>query len=145
MFSSNWNLYYIVLHLFQAKDNYNITLVERLIRIITLVTQSSNKVRLCTLELCLSLLKQLVAEPGKSYLQDRHLAGIENARECSAQMLRNFYKVWYVDIFVFRLLDYSILLCVSMNIEFQYIASQIHIVVIAMLCFNVEFSYGILI
>ncbi|XP_053391680.1 protein CLEC16A-like isoform X2 [Mercenaria mercenaria] len=76
----------------EAKDNYNILLVERLIRIITLASQPGSKVRLSTLELSIRLLKQLVYTPGKSYLQDRHLACIENARECSNQLLRNFYK-----------------------------------------------------
>ena len=68
-------------------------LVERLIRIITLASQQGSKVRLATLELSIKLLKQLVYKPGHSYLQDRHLASIENGRECSTQLLRNFYKV----------------------------------------------------
>ncbi|CAG2208675.1 CLEC16A [Mytilus edulis] len=61
----------------ETKDHYNVALVERLIRIITLASQSGNKVRLSTLELTIKLLKQLV---------------IENARECCTQLLRNFYK-----------------------------------------------------
>ncbi|KAK3089654.1 hypothetical protein FSP39_005390 [Pinctada imbricata] len=76
----------------EAKDHYNIALVERLIRIITLACQHGIKVRLSTLELSIKLLRQLVFRPGRSYLQDRHLACIENARECSTQLLRNFYK-----------------------------------------------------
>ncbi|KAK3607429.1 hypothetical protein CHS0354_035123 [Potamilus streckersoni] len=76
----------------KTKDCYNVALVERLIRIITLACQHGSKVRLATLELCIRLLKQLVYQPGKSYLQDRHLACLENARECSTQILRNFYK-----------------------------------------------------
>ncbi|VDI76776.1 protein CLEC16A [Mytilus galloprovincialis] len=76
----------------ETKDHYNVALVERLIRIITLASQSGNKVRLSTLELTIKLLKQLVYMSGKSYLQDRHLASIENARECCTQLLRNFYK-----------------------------------------------------
>ena len=55
--------------------------------------KTDSKVRLCTLELTIKLLQQLVYTPNKSYLQDRHLACIEAARECSAQILRNFYKV----------------------------------------------------
>jgi len=43
--------------------------VERLIRIITMATQQGSKVRLSTLELCIRLLKQLVASPEHSYLQ----------------------------------------------------------------------------
>ncbi|XP_060588288.1 protein CLEC16A-like isoform X2 [Ruditapes philippinarum] len=76
----------------EVKDNYNVLLVERLIRIMTLASQPNSKVRLSTLELSIRLLKLLVYTPGKSYLQDRHLACIENARECSNQLLRNFYK-----------------------------------------------------
>ncbi|XP_071105280.1 protein CLEC16A-like [Haliotis cracherodii] len=76
----------------EAKDHYNIALVERLIRIITLACQASSKVRLATLQLSIKFLRQLVIQEGKSFLQDRHLACIENARECSTQMLRNFYK-----------------------------------------------------
>ncbi|XP_005104406.1 protein CLEC16A [Aplysia californica] len=75
-----------------CKDNYNLFLVERLIRIIELACQTGNKVRLATLEMSTRLLKQLVNKEDKSYLQDRHLACIENARECCTQLLRNFYK-----------------------------------------------------
>ena len=52
-----------------------------------------SKVRLSTLELTIRLLKLLVYREEQSFLQDRHLACIENARECSTQLLRNFYKV----------------------------------------------------
>ncbi|XP_033751151.1 protein CLEC16A-like isoform X2 [Pecten maximus] len=76
----------------ETKDHYNVALVERLIKIITLACQHESKVRLCTLELAIQLLKQLVYTPDKSYLQDRHLACVEAARECSTQLLRNFYK-----------------------------------------------------
>ncbi|PVD38671.1 hypothetical protein C0Q70_01290 [Pomacea canaliculata] len=76
----------------KSKDNYNILLVERLIRIIEQACQSGSKVRLATLEVSIKLLKQLVVREHRSYLQDRHLACIENARECSTQRLRNFYK-----------------------------------------------------
>uniref|UniRef100_A0A2C9JQK0 Uncharacterized protein n=1 Tax=Biomphalaria glabrata TaxID=6526 RepID=A0A2C9JQK0_BIOGL len=75
-----------------CKKNYNLFLVERLIRIIELACQTGNKVRLATLEISIKLLKQLVNSEDRSYLQDRHLACIENARECSTQLLRNFYK-----------------------------------------------------
>jgi hypothetical protein len=67
--------------------------VERLIRIIEQACQAGSKVRLATLELSVKLLKQLVNKEDKSYLQDRHLACIENARECSTQRLRSIYKV----------------------------------------------------
>lgn len=54
---------------------------------------TASKVRLATLELSIKLLKQLVYKSGKSYLKDQHLACVENAREGSTQLLRNFYKV----------------------------------------------------
>ena len=76
----------------ETKDHYNVSLVEKLIKIILLASQSGSKVRLSTLELTIKLLKQLVYQNGRSYLQDRHLASIENARECCTQILRNFYK-----------------------------------------------------
>ena len=40
------------------------------------------------------LLKQLVYRDVQCFLQDRHLAAIEGAREESTLLLRNFYKVW---------------------------------------------------
>lgn len=76
----------------ETKDYYNVALVEKLIKIITLACQPSAKLRLATLELSIKLLKQLVYTNGRSFLQDRHLACVENARECSNQLLRNFYK-----------------------------------------------------
>lgn len=54
---------------------------------------SDSKVRLATLEISLLLLKQLVYKDGKSFLEDKHLADLEEAREASTLMLRNFYKV----------------------------------------------------
>ncbi|KAL4240827.1 Protein CL16A [Mactra antiquata] len=101
----------------EAKDNYNIALVERLIRIITLVTQHGSKVRLATLELSIRLLKQLVYMPGKSYLQDRHLAGIENARECSTQLLRNFYKSEEIFLDMFED-EYNEMMSRPLNVEY---------------------------
>lgn len=76
----------------ETKEYYNVALVEKLIKIITLACQPSAKLRLATLELSIKLLKQLVYINGRSFLQDRHLACVENARECSNQLLRNFYK-----------------------------------------------------
>ena len=72
--------------------------------VVFLATTDSH-VRLATLELCIKLLKTLVfsaeakgpiagASGGKCYLQDRHLAAVEGAREESTLLLRNFYKVW---------------------------------------------------
>ncbi len=53
-------------------------------------------VRLATMEMGIVLLKQLVYQDNNdtSYLQDRHLAAIEGAREEGALLLRNYYKVW---------------------------------------------------
>ncbi|KAG1653380.1 Protein CLEC16A [Nymphon striatum] len=79
-------------YLSTAKHWYNIQLVEKLIRIIHLSSQHNSKVRLATLELSLLLLKQLVYKNGISFLEDKHLADIEDAREASTLMLRNFYK-----------------------------------------------------
>ena len=55
-----------------------------------------SKVRLATLELSILLLRALVHQPSMEhcYLQDRHLAAIEGAREEATLQLRNFYKVW---------------------------------------------------
>ncbi|KAH9495816.1 Protein CL16A [Bulinus truncatus] len=92
-----------------CKKNYNLFLVERLIRIIELACQSGNKVRLATLEISIKLLKQLVNSEEKSYLQDRHLACIENARECCTQLLRNFYKTRPLNV-EYLMQDASILL-----------------------------------
>ena len=56
---------------------------------------SGSKVRLATLEMSILLLKQLVYdEKTRCYLQDRHLACLEGAREEATLLLRNFYKVW---------------------------------------------------
>lgn len=52
-----------------------------------------SKVRIATLQMTILLLKQLAVKGTDSYLQDRHLAAIEQCREESTLMLRNFYKV----------------------------------------------------
>ncbi|XP_023229804.1 protein CLEC16A homolog [Centruroides sculpturatus] len=77
----------------ETKQWYNINLVERLIKIINLSCQYKSRIRLATLQMSLLLLKQLVIKDGQSFLQDRHLAAIEQAREESTLLLRNFYKV----------------------------------------------------
>ena len=82
--------------LFQNKEHYNISLVERLIKIITLACQNSSKVRLATLEMSILVLKQLVYRNGRNFLQDRHLALLEGAKEESTLLLRNFYKVFKI-------------------------------------------------
>lgn len=52
-----------------------------------------SKVRIATLQMTILLLKQLAVKGSESYLLDRHLAAIEQCREESTLMLRNFYKV----------------------------------------------------
>lgn len=54
----------------------------------------ASKIRLATLEMTILLLRQLVYREMQCYLQDRHLAAVEGAREESTLLLRNFYKVW---------------------------------------------------
>ncbi|XP_074647477.1 protein CLEC16A-like isoform X2 [Tubulanus polymorphus] len=76
----------------QGKSHYNVLLVEKLIKIISLSCQNGSKVRLATLEMSILLLKQLVHKKGITFLQDRHLACIEGAKEESVLLLRNFYK-----------------------------------------------------
>ena len=61
---------------------------------VTFLYISASKVRLATLEMSVLLLKQLVYRDVQCFLQDRHLAAIEGAREESTLLLRNFYKVW---------------------------------------------------
>ncbi|XP_064631052.1 protein CLEC16A-like isoform X3 [Lineus longissimus] len=76
----------------ETKDHYNVYLIEKLIKIITLSCQKGSRVRLATLEMSILLLKQLVYRKGKNFLQDRHLACIEGAKEESVLLLRVFYK-----------------------------------------------------
>jgi hypothetical protein len=78
---------------FQTKNHYNVYLVEKLIKIITLSCQTGSRVRLATVEMSILFLKQLVYRKGKNFLQDRHLACIEGAKEESVLLLRVFYKV----------------------------------------------------
>lgn len=51
------------------------------------------KVRLTTLELAIKLIKKLVIINGKSFVNDFHLACIEQAREQSAFLLRRQFRV----------------------------------------------------
>lgn len=77
----------------ETKHWYNVALMEKLIQIIGLSCKYGSKVRLATLEMSILLLKQLVTlDGGESCLQDVHLAGLEQAREESSLLLRNFYK-----------------------------------------------------
>lgn len=57
--------------------------------------------RLVTLELTIKLLIQLVMSEGQSMLKDSHLAAIEAAKEQSTSLLKNFYKVCYIKLFLF--------------------------------------------
>ncbi|KAK7789515.1 hypothetical protein R5R35_002837 [Gryllus longicercus] len=75
-----------------TKHWYNILLVEKLIKIISLSCQPKSRVRLVTLELSIRLLIQLVMKNGQSFLHDCHLAAIEGAKEESTCLLHNFYK-----------------------------------------------------
>ncbi|XP_029847896.2 protein CLEC16A homolog isoform X3 [Ixodes scapularis] len=77
----------------ETRHWYNVALMEKLIQIISLSCKYGSKVRLATLEMSILLLKQLVTlDGGESCLQDVHLAGLEQAREESSLLLRNFYK-----------------------------------------------------
>lgn len=53
---------------------------------------SDSRIRLVTLEMSIMLLKKLSMRDGKSILPDQQLASIEQAREESALILRNFFK-----------------------------------------------------
>ncbi|XP_077490133.1 C-type lectin domain containing ema isoform X4 [Amblyomma americanum] len=76
----------------ETKHWYNVALMDKLIQIITLSCKYGSKVRLATLEMSLLLLRQLATVDGQSCLQDHHLAGLEQAKEESTLLLRNFYK-----------------------------------------------------
>ncbi|XP_071033380.1 protein CLEC16A homolog isoform X2 [Parasteatoda tepidariorum] len=76
----------------ETKHYYNVSLAEKLIQIINLSCQYSSKIRIATLQMTLLLLKQLALKNTESCLLDCHLAAIEQAREESTVMLRNFYK-----------------------------------------------------
>ncbi|GBN30696.1 Protein CLEC16A [Araneus ventricosus] len=76
----------------ETKFCYNVNLAERLIQIINLSCQYSSKIRIATLQMTILLLKQLAVKGTESSLLDRHLAAIEQSREESTLMLRNFYK-----------------------------------------------------
>ncbi|XP_035223512.1 protein CLEC16A-like isoform X3 [Stegodyphus dumicola] len=84
----------------EIKFCYNVNLVERMLQIISLSCQYSSKVRIATLQMTILLLKQLAVKGNESYLLDRHLAAIEQYREESTLMLRNFYKVCMFSFFV---------------------------------------------
>ncbi|KAG8195139.1 hypothetical protein JTE90_023316 [Oedothorax gibbosus] len=76
----------------ETKFCYNVNLADKLIQIINLSCQYSSKIRIATLQMTILLLKQLVVKGTESSLLDSHLAAIEQSREESTLLLRNFYK-----------------------------------------------------
>jgi protein CLEC16A len=74
-------------------SNYNEAVVNKLIGIVTKSVEPEFKVRLATLELAIKLIKSLVILNKKSYINDFHLACIEQAREQSSFILRQKFKV----------------------------------------------------
>lgn len=80
----------------ENKVPYNEQLVESLIRMLELGYRNGSQVRVVTLEIAMILLKELIMytvdESKYSYLNDRHLALIENVREASTLQLRHYYK-----------------------------------------------------
>lgn len=80
----------------QVKVPYNEKIVENLIRVLELGYRNGSQVRVVTLEMLIILLKEIVMHTVEnkrySYLNDRHLAMIENVREASTLQLRHYYK-----------------------------------------------------
>lgn len=80
----------------KVKVPYNEKLVEMLIRVLELGYRNGSQVRVVTLEMLIILFKELVTHTVEnkrhSYLNDRHLAMIENVREASTLQLRHYYK-----------------------------------------------------
>ncbi|XP_078348626.1 protein CLEC16A-like isoform X2 [Oculina patagonica] len=80
----------------KRKVPYNEKLVENLIRVLELGYRNGSQVRVVTLEMLILLLKELIVYTEDntrcSYLDDRHLALIENVREASTLQLRHYYK-----------------------------------------------------
>lgn len=58
----------------------------------TIFPFSDSRIRLVTLEISILLLKKLIIKDGKSILSDHHLAAMEQAKEESILILRNFFK-----------------------------------------------------
>eukprot|EP00057_Strongylocentrotus_purpuratus_P017817 XP_011672291.1 PREDICTED: protein CLEC16A-like [Strongylocentrotus purpuratus] len=78
----------------ENKAFYNSVLVERLIALMNQSCQLNSCIRPVTLEMGCLLLKQLVFSniQAKCFLEDRHLACVEGAKEESVLLLRTFYK-----------------------------------------------------
>lgn len=99
----------------ETKHSYNVALMDKLIQIIALSCKYGSKVRLATLEMSLLLLRQLATVEGQSCLQDHHLAGLEQAKEESTLLMRNFYKSeeLFLDIFEDEFLDMKVIVLIS--------------------------------
>ncbi|XP_038066895.1 protein CLEC16A-like [Patiria miniata] len=78
----------------EDKTSYSRVLVNCLIAIIGHSCQFNSRIRPVTLEMSSLLLKQLVysSETNRCFLEDKHLASIEGAKEESMLLLRNFYR-----------------------------------------------------
>lgn len=77
----------------QNKSAYNTVLAERLIALMNQGCQPNSSIRPVTLDIVCRLVKVLVfSSDGTCYLEDRHLACIEGAKEESVLLLRNYYK-----------------------------------------------------
>ncbi|XP_022103305.1 protein CLEC16A-like isoform X2 [Acanthaster planci] len=78
----------------EDKTNYSRILVNCLISVMGQSCQFNSRIRPVTLEMASLLLKQLVYSSATSrcFLEDKHLAGVEGAKEESMLLLRNFYR-----------------------------------------------------
>ena len=78
--------------LFKTNINYSEMAISKIIGIISKSIEPDFKVRLATLELCVTLIKKLAIVENKSALSDFYLACIEQAREQSSFILRRHFK-----------------------------------------------------
>ncbi|PIK39254.1 hypothetical protein BSL78_23896, partial [Apostichopus japonicus] len=77
----------------QNKSGYNTVLAERLIALMNQGCQPNSLIRPVTLDIVCRLVKVLVfSSNGTCYLEDRHLACIEEQKRRSVLLLRNYYK-----------------------------------------------------